>query len=156
MRFSNTIPWVLHLKLFLSDLQSATWEDFILGRRLRWFPLDSAAKIYPLSMTHGRMAVFRLSAYLKEEVIPELLQMALTFTIKRFPSFATTIKKGFFWHYLDTSKRRYSLEAETSVPCRPLKLPEAERSLSGQSITKNASASNFFISLQMDMAVWCS
>jgi hypothetical protein len=89
---------------------------------LRWFPLDNAAKIYPFSMAHGRMAVFRLSVYLKEEVIPEILQMALTFTIKRFPSFATTIKKGFFWHYLDTSKRRYSLDTETSVPCRPLKV----------------------------------
>lgn len=89
---------------------------------LRWFPLDSAAKIYPFSMAHGRMAVFRISVYLKEEVIPEILQMALTFTIKRFPSFATTIKKGFFWHYLDTSKRRYSLETETNMPCRPLRV----------------------------------
>ena len=89
---------------------------------LRWFPLDSAAKIYPFSMAHGRMAIFRLSVYLKEEVIPEFLQIALTFTIKRFPSFATTIKKGFFWHYLDTSKRRYSLETETNIPCRPLRV----------------------------------
>ncbi|MBN1778015.1 MAG: hypothetical protein JW811_07825 [Clostridiales bacterium] len=87
---------------------------------LRWFALDSAAKIYPFSMAHGRMAVFRLSVYLTEEVVPEILQMALTFTIKRFPSFATTVKKGFFWHYLDTAKRRYSLEKEASIPCRPL------------------------------------
>ncbi len=87
---------------------------------LRWFPLDDAAKIYPLSIEHGRMSVFRLSVYLKEAVIPEMLQMALTFTIKRFPSFATTVKKGFFWHYLDTSKRRYSIEPEVSIPCRPL------------------------------------
>jgi NRPS condensation-like uncharacterized protein len=96
--------------------------DFYSRSSLRWFPLDNAAKIYPFSMAHGRMAVFRLSVYLKEEVIPEILQMALTFTIKRFPSFSTTIKKGFFWHYLDTSKRRYSLETETSIPCRPLKV----------------------------------
>ena len=61
-----------------------------------WFPLDDAAKIYPLSMERGRMAVFRLSVTLKEKVVPELLQMALTFTMKRFPSFATTLKKGCF------------------------------------------------------------
>src|SRR5690606_26561340 len=65
-----------------------------------WYPLDNAAKIYPFSMRHDYMSVFRLSAYLKEDVVPEILQMALTFTIKRFPSFATTVKKGFFWHYL--------------------------------------------------------
>ena len=87
-----------------------------------WFPLDDAAKIYPLSMEHGRMSVFRLSVYLKEEVAPELLQMALNFTIRRFPSFATTLKKGFFWHYLDTAKRRFSVEQENDYPCRPLKV----------------------------------
>lgn len=87
-----------------------------------WLPLDDAAKIYPLSMGHDRMAVFRLSVYLKKEVVPALLQMALTFTIKRFPSFATTLKKGVFWHYLDTTKRRFYVEEEQDVPCRPLKI----------------------------------
>lgn len=87
-----------------------------------WFPLDDAAKIYPLSMEHGRMSVFRLSVYLKQPVIPELLQMALNFTIKRFPSFATTIKRGFFWHYLDTAKRRFCAEPERDIPCQPLKV----------------------------------
>ena len=87
-----------------------------------WFPLDSAAKIYPLSMEHGRMTLFRLSVYLKSAVVPELLQMALSFTIKRFPSFATTLKKGFFWHYLDTAKRRFCIEEERHIPCQPLKV----------------------------------
>ncbi len=87
-----------------------------------WFPLDSAAKIYPISMEHGRMTLFRLSVYLKSEIVPELLQMALTFTIKRFPSFATTLKKGFFWHYLDTAKRRFCIEEERHIPCQALKV----------------------------------
>lgn len=82
-----------------------------------WFPLDAAAKVYPLSMSHKQMAVFRLSMYLTEEVAPELLQMALTFTIKRFPFFATTIKNGFFWHYIDAAKRRFPVEPESTVPC---------------------------------------
>lgn len=85
-----------------------------------WFPLDSAAKIYPLSMKRHSMSVFRLSIYLKEPVVPELLQIALTFSIKRFPSFATTVKNGVFWHYLDASKRRYDVEPETERPCAPL------------------------------------
>jgi|BioPla2DNA2_1021312.scaffolds.fasta_scaffold00506_19 hypothetical protein len=87
-----------------------------------WFPLDDAAKIYPLSMEHGIMSIFRLSVYLKQSVVPELLQMALNFTIKRFPSFATTLKKGFFWHYLDTTKRRFTVEQEKGVPCESLKV----------------------------------
>ncbi len=85
-----------------------------------WYPLDDAAKIYPLSMKRNQMAVFRLSVYLRDNVVPDLLQIALTFTITRFPCFATTVKKGFFWHYLDTAKRRYAVEPETEIPCRPL------------------------------------
>ncbi len=87
-----------------------------------WFPLDDAAKVYPLSMGRNSMAVFRLSVYLKERVEPALLQMALDFTMKRFPGFATTLKKGFFWHYLDTAKRRFCAEKEQHIPCRPLKV----------------------------------
>ena len=82
-----------------------------------WFPLDAAAKVYPLSMSHKQMAVFRLSVYLDADVVPELLQMALTFTIKRFPFFATTIKNGVFWHYIDAAKRRFPVEPEATVPC---------------------------------------
>ena len=68
------------------------------------------------------MSVFRLSVYLKNQVVPELLQMALNFIIRRFPSFATILKKGFFWHYLDTSKRRFCVEQENGIPCQPLKV----------------------------------
>ncbi|MDO4544189.1 MAG: hypothetical protein Q4C01_06505 [Clostridia bacterium] len=87
-----------------------------------YYALDDAAKIYPLSMKPGKMAVFRLSVYLNEPVIPVLLQMALTFTIKRFPSFATTVKKGFFWHYLDTAKHRYVVQPENGIPCQALNI----------------------------------
>ncbi len=87
-----------------------------------WFPLDDAAKIYPLSMKHGKMSVFRLAVTLKEPVVPELLQMALNFTIRRFPTFATTLKKGFFWHYLDTNKGRFSVEPERTIPCAPIQV----------------------------------
>ena len=82
-----------------------------------WWPLDNAAKVYPISMSHDQMEVFRLSAYLNAEVVPEILQIALTFTIKRFPFFATTIKNGFFWHYIDSAKRRFSVEPEQAIPC---------------------------------------
>ena len=85
----------------LSRLALSNLGGFYARPSVMWFPLDDAAKIYPISMDHGSQQVFRMSVYFKEDVIPELLQMALTFTIKRFASFATTLKKGFFWHYLE-------------------------------------------------------
>lgn len=85
-----------------------------------WWPLDNAAKVYPISMSHDQMEVFRLSVYLREEVVPEILQLALDFTIKRFPFFATTVKNGFFWHYIDAAKRRFAVEPERTIPCAPM------------------------------------
>ncbi len=104
----------------LTRLSPVNLGGFYARPPVLWFSLDDAAKIYPLSMKQGQMAVFRLSVYLDALVMPEVLQLALDFTIKRFPSFATTLKKGVFWHYLDTSKRRYQVEQESSIPCRPL------------------------------------
>ncbi len=85
-----------------------------------WYPLDNAAKVYPLSMSHRQMSVFRLSVYMDSDVVPEILQVALDFTIKRFPFFATTIKRGFFWHYIDSTKARFTVEPETYLPCAPM------------------------------------
>jgi len=110
------------LDIALSRLSIENLGGFYARPPILWYPLDNAAKIYPLSMKHGQMSVFRLSVYLKESVVPEVLQMALTFAIKRFPTFATTVKKGFFWHYLDTAKRKYTIEKESNMPCRPLKI----------------------------------
>lgn len=59
--------------------------DFYLRAPDYWYPLDDAAKIYPMSMTDGWMSVFRLSAWLDAPVAPELLQAALHFVLPRFP-----------------------------------------------------------------------
>ena len=106
----------------LSRLALSNLGGFYARPSMVWFPLDNAAKIYPISMEHGRQLVFRLSIYLKEDIQPVLLQMALSFTVKRFPSFATTLKKGIFWHYLDAVKKHFPIEEEHDVPCQPIKV----------------------------------
>ncbi len=106
----------------LSRLDMSNLGGFYARPSVTWFPLDDAAKIYPISMEHGRQLMFRLSVYFKEDVVPEALQMALIFTIKRFPSFATTLKKGVFWHYLDSVKKHFAVEEEQDVPCQPIKV----------------------------------
>jgi len=87
-----------------------------------WYPLDSAAKIYPLTLTRSKMTMFRISANMRDEVIPALLQLALDSAIKRFPIFATTLKRGLFWHYLDARRKRFTIEPETLMPCTPIKI----------------------------------
>ena len=66
------------------------------------------------------MSVYRLSFYLDDIIIPELLQIALLFTMKRFPTFRTSIRKGFFWHYIDGIQKRFKVEKEEMIPTSPI------------------------------------
>ena len=70
-------------------------------RNLRWMSLDNAAKIFPAAMRRNWSNVFRLSATLTEDVDRAVLQSALDVVIKRFPSIAVRIKRGFFWYILE-------------------------------------------------------
>ena len=103
-------------------LSSHNLGGFYAHEALSWYPLDDAAKIYPISMKAGKMPMFRLSCYLKMDVAPEILQIALDFTMKRFPSFGTIVRKGVFWHYLDSIKRRFHISEDIGVPCQPIKV----------------------------------
>lgn len=112
----------LALSQMLARLDPCRLGHFYEKPSRRWLPLDDAAKLYPLSMERGRMSVFRLSATLQHPIVPALLQMALNFTVQRFPAYTATLKKGVFWHYLDATTRRYSAEPERTIPCQPIKI----------------------------------
>lgn len=96
--------------------------DFYQQGNRRNVNLDNAAIIYPLGMRFNQMPMFRLSVELKENIEPCLLQLALDFTIKRFPLFASVIKNGFFWHYLETTSNIHIVEEEKDIPCKPISI----------------------------------
>ena len=131
----------------LDRLSMSNLGGFYARPAIQWFPLDDAAKIYPFSMEHGRQQMFRLSVYFKEDIVPVILQMALTFTIKRFPSFATTLKKGFFWHYLDTVKKRFAVTEECDMPCQPIKVSMSGSGAFRLTYYKNRMSVEFFHAL---------
>ena len=94
-----------------------------------WYSLDNSSKIYPLSMSSEWMSTYRLSIYLKDKVIPEVLQIALFYTVIRFPLFRTNLHKGFFWHYLDSSNKYYKIVKEEDIPCSPINVSKREKEL---------------------------
>ena len=96
--------------------------DFYQQGKRRNVNLDNAAIIYPLGIRFNQMPMFRLSVQLKENIEPCLLQLALDFTIKRFPLFASIIKNGFFWHYLETTCNIHAVEEEKDIPCKPISI----------------------------------
>lgn len=85
-------------------------------QKLRWMSLDNAAKIFPAARRRNWSNVFRLSATLKEKVDPEILQVALDVTVRRFPSIAVRLKTGFFWYYLEEIPRAPKIIDEKPYP----------------------------------------
>ena len=72
----------------------------------KWYRLDTAALIFPVTRRRDWSNVFRLSATLREEVDPGLLQQAADELRPRFPSFYVTLHTGVFWHDLEECRER--------------------------------------------------
>lgn len=86
-------------------------------RKRRWMRLDNAAKLYPAVRTKNWCNVFRLSVTLNENIDPEALQNALNVTVRRFPSIAVRLCKGFFWYYLEEIDSAPAVIPDRPYPC---------------------------------------
>lgn len=49
--------------------------------------------------------MYRLSVLLKDPVQPDILQQAVDIAMKRFPTYHSAMRKGFFWRYLEPNTR---------------------------------------------------
>lgn len=83
----------------------------------RWYKLDNAAKIFPPTTGHFDTKTFRFSVTLKEEIEEKYLLDALTETLKDYPIFHSTLRKGFFWYYLEESEVKPRVQKEERIPC---------------------------------------
>jgi NRPS condensation-like uncharacterized protein len=77
------------------------------------FEIDNAGLLYSSVMTSKRRPRFRFIAVLTEEIEPAVLSRALEQTIPRFPYFHVALKSGFFWHFLEESKQKISLQQDS-------------------------------------------
>ena len=87
-----------------------------------WLKIDNAGLIYPSASSEKWNNVFRVSAYLKSEVNPEVLQQALNIVILRFPTFDVAIRRGFFWYYFQKLDEYPKVQEETLYPCRKMEI----------------------------------
>lgn len=85
-----------------------------------WDRLDNAAKLVPaVSDTRGTN-VFRVTAVLRDEVSPDILQKALERALKILPAFAVKLHHGLFWYYLDANQEIPRVREEDKYPCSPI------------------------------------
>lgn len=94
-----------------------------------WFKLDNAAKIYPPVMSKELSGVFRISCTLKSPVRIGSLREAVMITSKRFPYFNVTLRRGFFWYYLECSDIVPTIAGEERRPLTVFPVDSVRRSL---------------------------
>lgn len=87
------------------------------AKNKKWYKLDNAAKIFPPNATKKDTKVFRFSCELYEDVDKEILQYALEKTLEEYPVFLSSLKKGLFWYYLETSSIVPIVTEEKNVIC---------------------------------------
>ena len=112
--------------------------------RPRWMRLDNAAKIYPAARRRNWNNVFRLSATLRDEVDPDVLQSALDVTVKRFPSIAMRMKTGVFWYYLEEIDSPPAVLPDGPCPCVRMRLSDIHRCAFRVRYYQNRIAVEFF------------
>lgn len=113
----------------------------------RWLRLDNAAKLYPAVQTKKWSNVFRLSITLQEKIDVEILQSALDITIKRFPSIAMKLCKGFFWYYLEEIESVPKILPERAFPCSRMTLSDIKTCAFRIMYYENRIAAEFFHAL---------
>ena len=112
-----------------------------------WFRLDTAALIFPAIAKRDWCNVFRVSASLNEDIDPVLLQQAADDLKDRFPSFYVTLRKGFFWYYLEKSKDRLLVQRDYAYPLTFMRSREMKKNCMRILYYKNRIAVEIFHSL---------
>ncbi len=79
--------------------------------------LDVAAKLFPTVSNKGNTSVFRVCVILNEEIDPLTLQLAVNMIYERFSFLFLRLRRGFFWHYLDTNYMHFRIEEDRNSPC---------------------------------------
>lgn len=116
-------------------------------QKLRWLPLDNAAKIYPAARRKNWSNVFRLSATLVDAVEVPVLEQALAVTVRRFPSISVRLRRGVFWYYLQELEQPPAVMPERSYPLVRMTKAEMRRCALRVLVYENRIAVEFFHSL---------
>lgn len=85
----------------------------------KWYKLDNVATFYSFTSSNVP-TIFRYSVTLKDQIEKDILQKAVNETIEEFPNFKCSLKKGFFWYYLEQSDKNIIVEEENSNICEKM------------------------------------
>lgn len=87
------------------------------------YALDNSSQFYPIMATKDKQSLYRMIAVLEDEVDANTLKEAVNGVMRRFPTFATRLKKGFGWYCLEENSAEVKVFVDDGVLLRPI-LPE--------------------------------
>lgn len=87
-------------------------------QEIKWRKLDNTAKIFPIISNKKFSSIFCLSAVLKQEIKPELLQKAVEKALETFKGYQVKLRRGFFWYYFETNTKKPIIQKENTYPCK--------------------------------------
>ena len=116
-------------------------------KSLGWMALDNAAKIFPASRSRTWANIFRVSSTLDEDIDRDALKRALEVTLKRFPSIAVSLRRGFFWYYLEEIRKVPEILDEKPYPLARMTSRDLAKCAFRVLVYKNRFAVEFFHSL---------
>ncbi len=94
----------------------------------KWYRLDTAALIFPAVARRNWSNAFRVSATLNDDIDPDVLQSAADDMRLRFPSFFVTLRRGFFWYYLEESHSSAEVRSDYAYPLTFMSRRELKKS----------------------------
>lgn len=90
----------------------------IMRKRLKWYKLDTSAKIYPALESWNNPALFRVSMSLNETINPDILLEALEKIKDRFSYYNVKQKNGLFWSYFEQNTAKLLVWKDMQSPCK--------------------------------------
>ena len=84
-----------------------------MARQKAWHKLDNTANLFPVIAGRRTANVFRMTAVMHKEVVPEYLQQALEETLPAFAAFSVRLRHGLFWSYLEQNDAPVHIAQET-------------------------------------------
>lgn len=108
-----------------------------INEELYWSKLDNTGKLYPAVSDLGSTNVFRMSAYLYEDIDPNILKDALNKALSAMPIFKVKLRRGLFWPYFEINFDEPIVYEEDFYPCKTILKKENNNFLFKLSYFKN-------------------
>lgn len=84
------------------------------------YRLDVSSQFYPIIATRKSQSLFGMAAHLDAPVDRAVLQESVREVLKRFPTFAVRLRKGYSWYYFEENTAEYPVGEAGGRPLRPI------------------------------------